>query len=396
MKMLFPIRKKSLIPLTYVEIDLNAVRHNLKSIRQLASQNTFRLPTRAKIKKRQHPVNLLTVIKAEAYGHGMKEVAKVLNHEGITFFAVSDVTEGKGLRQAGIRKPILLFESTLPEFAKDIIDYRLMPTVCTFQLAKELNHYAKSQKKRIDIHIMVDTGMARLGVWHEEAFEFIEKIYQLKALRILGIYTHFPVADSDKRFTKKQIQTLYDLVVKLDKKGMVIPYIHAANSMGLAGYKTHVLNLVRPGLMIYGLYPDARLRNRIKLKPVMRVKSKIILIKRIKRGTGVSYGRTFVAKKDMTIAIIPIGYNDGYLRNFSNKADVLIESKRCPVLGHVTMDQIVVDISKVKRAALGKEVVILGKQGRHEVSADELARYANTINYEIVCSLGNRLPRVYI
>ena len=390
------MNKKNIKPATSIEIDLKAVRHNVKEIRKLANKNKFHIPSRPQLKnKNLASMDILAVIKANAYGHGVDKIAPLLEDIGVNFFGVSDAAEGIQLRELGIKKPILLFESTLVENVKQIINYQLMPTVCTLAFAQALNCYAKQSKKRIDIHVKVDTGMGRLGVWHQEAFDFIKKVHRLEHLRIMGIFTHFSSADTNIKFTHKQIQSLYYLVKQLDKIGLIIPYIHAANSMGLAGFETHVLNLSRPGLMLYGLYPHPSLINKIKLKPVMSVKSKVIFVKDIQKGRSISYGRTFFTKKDMKIAVIPIGYNDGYFRALSNKADVLIGGKRCPVVGRVTMDQIMVDVSKVPSVKIGMGVVILGKQKKEVITADELAKHAKTISYEIVCNLGNRLSHVF-
>ncbi|MDP8212998.1 MAG: alanine racemase [Candidatus Zapsychrus exili] len=382
--------------LAWTEIDLKAIKHNVGELKKLASKNKFVIASRAKVKSDLAKMKLLTVVKADAYGHGAGKIAKFLESQGVEYFGVSDLKEGIQLREAKIKKPILLFESTLPLFIKDIIKYRLTPTICSIEFAKELNDYALKLKKRIKVHIKVDTGMSRLGVWHSDAFDFIKKVYDFKQLDIYGIYTHFPSADTNKKFTTQQINILSDLVIKLDKKGMIIPFVHASNSMGLSGYKTNVLNLSRPGIMLYGLYPSANLKNSIKLKPALSVKSKIIFLKSIPKGRGVSYGQTFVAKKTMKIATIPIGYNDGYLRAFSNKANIIVKGILCPVIGNVTMDQIIVDVSKVKNPKFGMTVTILGREKGVEVSADNLALYANTINYEILCLLGNRLPKTYI
>lgn len=382
--------------LTYCEVDLKAVEHNLNQVVKLASRNKFILLTRPSSGKKVRDIEtVLAVIKADAYGHGVEKIAPLLDKQGVGFFGVSDIHEGMALRKIGIKKPILLFESTLASHARRIADYQLMPTVCTLELAKSLNQRAQRRKKRIDIHIKVDTGMGRLGIWHEDAFDFIKKVNALTFLRIMGIFTHFPAADTDRRFTKEQIERLYNLVTKLDRTGLIIPYIHAANSMGLAGYQTHILNLSRPGLMLYGLYPYANLRKKFLLKPVLSVRSHVIFLKEIKKGRSISYGRTFFTKRDMLIATVPIGYNDGYFRAFSNQAFVLIGGIRCPVVGRVTMDQIMVDASRVKGIKLGSPVTVLGKQKGECVSADELAKYAGTISYEIVCSLGGRIPRVH-
>ncbi|OGX58296.1 MAG: alanine racemase [Omnitrophica WOR_2 bacterium RIFOXYB2_FULL_38_16] len=388
------IKKNNDAVLTWAEIDLKAIKHNIKELKKLAVANKFIFPSRKGIQKtKPKPPEILAVIKADAYGHGVEQIALLLEKEGVNFFGVSDINEGITLRKLGIEKPILLFETTLASCAKKLIDNNLMPTVCTLELAKALNEYANKKRKIVDIHVKVDTGMGRLGVWHKEAFDFIGELMKLNRLRIMGIFTHFPAADTDQKFTKDQIECLYDLVVRLDKGGLIIPYIHAANSMGLAGYKTHVLNLVRPGLMLYGLFPDNSFKDKIDLKPAMSIRSQVIFLKDIEKGRSISYGRTFFSKSDMTVAVIPIGYNDGFFRLFSNQASVLIGGKRCKVIGRVTMDQIIVDVSSVKGPKIGMPVVILGKQGEETITAEELAEYAKTINYEIVCNLGNRLVR---
>ncbi|MCA9407360.1 MAG: alanine racemase [Candidatus Omnitrophica bacterium] len=383
--------------LTWVEINLKAVEHNVRCLRVLAKKNKFYLPTRRNSKKYSYSHSqILAVIKADAYGHGAEQIGLLLQKEGIDYFAVSDVAEGIKLRKSGIKRPILLLESTLNEFVKEIFQYQLTPTICTYELALALQQRAKKLNRRCSIHIKVDTGMGRLGVWHQQAYEFIGRIHQLRNLTIHGLYTHFPAADTNHAFTREQIQTFYNLILRLDKSGIVIPFIHAANSMGLAGYKTHVLNLVRPGLMLYGLYPQDKLKTKIHLKPVMSIKSRIIFLKNIEKGRSISYGRKFIARQSMKVATLPIGYSDGYSRLLSNKGDVLIKGQRCPILGAVTMDQIVVDVSKVPNLQLGMPVTILGREGKEEVAADELARLAGTINYEIVCNLGNRLAREYV
>jgi alanine racemase len=382
--------------LTWAEIDRKAIKYNLQALRKLTERNRFVLPNRETLKNIfAQPQYILSVIKANAYGHGVAEVSRLLDQAGVGFFGVSDVSEGIQLRELGITKPVLLFESTLAEFAKDMVHYQLMPAVCSLRLARSLNRYAASMNRKMDIHILVDTGMGRLGIWHEEAFDFIKQIFRMRNLRPMGIFTHFPAADTDKKFTRQQIHDLHALITQLDKAGMIIPYIHAANSMGLAGYKTRILNLARPGLMLYGLYPHDSLRKQIRLKPAMTVKSRIIFLKNVRKGRSISYGRSFFTQRNMKIATLPIGYNDGYLRILSNRAHVLVHGQKCPVIGRVTMDQIMIDVTSVKNVRLNSTVVLLGEQRGDSITADELAHHARTINYEIVCSLGNRLPKLY-
>lgn len=381
----------------WAEVDLRAIRHNYRELKKVVNLRTIEGPSQKRplLRKGRSP-GLLTVIKADAYGHGMLKIASTLDNLGVSFFGVSDVTEGVTLRKNGFKNAILLFESTLPSCAKEVVEYNLTPTVCTRTLASSLNTYAKALSRKADIHIKIDTGMGRLGIWYPEAYPFIRQIAKYDHLSIKGLYTHFPVADTDKNYTKNQIDQLYDLVKKLDNEAVIIPYVHAANSMGLVGYKSHILNLSRPGLMLYGLYPANFLKKRIKLDPAMSVKAKVIFVKKVIKGRGISYGHTFVAESDMMVATLPIGYSNGYMRCLSNKSHVLIQGKRCPVIGNVTMDQIMIDVSRLKNVKIGSEAVILGGQQKEMITADELARHANTINYEIVCSLGNLLPRVYL
>ncbi|MBF0479624.1 MAG: alanine racemase [Candidatus Omnitrophica bacterium] len=387
---------KDVSPVTWVEVDLGALRHNVTQIQELAAGNPFFLPFRPDTaNKTFDATQVLAVIKADAYGHGMDKVGPELDRMGVGFFGVSDVPEGIRLRNLGIKKPVLLFESTLPDYAKQMAEYDLMPAVCTMDLAEALNECGQKKKKRVDIHVVLDTGMGRLGVWYKEAYPFIEKLMNMRYLRVMGIMTHFPAADSDRAFTKQQIRIVYNLVKRLDQGGLIIPYIHAANSMGLASYETHVLNLARPGLMLYGLYPHPSLQKKISLRPVMSVKSKVLFLKDVGKGRSISYGRTFFTQKDMKVAVVPIGYHDGYFRSLSNQSHMVINGVRCPVIGRVTMDQCMLDVSKVPYLMAGMPVTVIGQEAQASVTADELADIAGTINYEIVCNLGNRLPRIY-
>jgi len=340
-------------------------------------------------------MELISVVKADAYGHGMLEVARIIDECGGKFFAVSNIDEGILLREAGFKQDILLFETTLPELAQAIVDHHLTPTVCTIELAAAVNTYAKSLKKKISVHVKIDTAMGRLGISLDDAMDFIENLRSLTHLDLQGIYTHFPSADINEDLTLKQIDSFMGLIAGLEERGVKFTYVHAANSVGFVGYKNVFFNLARPGLMLYGLYPNETARQKISLKPALSVTSRIILLKNVPKGQGISYGHAYLATRDMIIAVLPIGYNDGYTRSCSNKSFVLIDGERCPVLGRVTMDQIVVDVTHVKTPSLGMPAIILGEQNNQSITADDLAQWSDTINYEVVCNLGNRLPRVY-
>ncbi len=373
---------RKLLNNTWIEVDTAALRHNLRCLKKAAGKGT----------------KLLGVVKANAYGHGMVEVARILRREKIDWLGVADVKEGIELRQKGVGGPILVFENILPfsHFINALFRYRLTPTVCSIPLAKSINRVAKRQKRRKKIHLKIDTGMGRLGVGCEDFSNFVKEIKNYPFLDIEGIYTHFPVADTNRAFTRKQVNILKRLKNVLAKEGIVPKYVHAANSMGLVSYHFPELNLARVGLMMYGLHPISTTKRHFPLKPVMAVKSRITFLKEVRTGQSISYGRTFIASRPIRVAVIPLGYNDGYCRLFSNKASVLIHGKRCPVVGRVTMDMTMVDVSKVKGVSLGDEVVICGKQGKSEISVDELARLSGTINYEVVCHFGACLPHVYL
>ncbi len=373
---------------TWAEIDLKALGHNFEELKKLASKNMA------------HHAGIMPVIKADAYGHGMVHVAKTLDGLGCKMFAVSNVLEGIALRDAGFKQKILAFESTLPSYAIALIDYNLTPTVCNKELADALEEHAAKGGKEVPVHIKVDTGMGRLGLDEAEALNFLEYLRSnCTHLKVEGIYTHFPLADTDREFTFAQMRRFRDIVFVLQNHFFTFTYVHAGNSMGLGEYKSELFNLARPGLMLYGVYPSHELIEKVNLKPALSVKAKIIFVKTIAKGKGVSYGHTFKAKEDTTVAVLPIGYSNGYMRTLSNKAFVLIAGMRCPVVGRVTMDQIMVDITPIGLSGripkIGDEAVLIGSQKDSHITADEVAEWAGTISYEILCALGSRLHRSY-
>ena len=375
-------------PPTWCEIDLKALAYNFEQLQKLAAKNMSR------------SLGIMPVIKADAYGHGMIQVAECLRECGCKYWAVSNASEGLRLRATGFKEKILLFETTLVSEAKEIVEYQLTPTVTTLEMAHALDHCAHQAGIQIPVHIKIDTGMGRLGVNEEQALDFVQTLQaQCPNLILEGIYTHFPVADSDRDFTLGQMRRFRDLVYSLENQFITFSFVHAGNSMGLGDYKSDLFNLARPGIMLYGVYPLEDLKNKVHLKPVMSVKTRIIFVQTIAKGRGISYGHTFKAKEDITVAVLPIGYSNGYLRSLSNKAFVLVAGVRCPVVGRVTMDQIIVDVTAATLSGripkIGDEAVIMGDQKGASVSVDEVALWAGTISYEILCSLGNHQPRVY-
>lgn len=363
---------------TWAEIDLDAIRYNFSQVKNIVKGT----------------IKVLVVVKADAYGHGASQISKALIKEGVDYLGVAAVDEAIQLRQANIKKPILILSNILAKEADIVVRHDITQTVCTPDIAKLLNRSAKKQNKIAKVHIKVDTGMGRLGVWHERAFDFIKDILHLKNIKIEGIYTHLASADEDDAaFTHSQIEKFSQLIDNLLKHNIHLPLRHAANSMGVISFKNSHLNLVRPGLMIYGLYP--RLDIPVKLHPAMSFKTKIIYLKETPPGRTISYGRTHVTKTHTKIATIPVGYADGYNRLLSNKAQVLVRGTRCPVVGRVCMDHTMIDVGSIKDVRVGDEVVLMGNQGKERITAEELANLCGTIPYEIVCWVSKRVPRVY-
>jgi alanine racemase len=362
---------------TWTEVDLSALDFNFRQVKRIIAKNT----------------KIMAVIKCNAYGHGMLPIAKRLTKLGVDYLGVVSIDEGIILRKNKIELPILILGNTMNRDVGAVLGYNLNQTVSDYHLASQLNQKAKGKGKIVGVHIKVDTGMGRLGILYRDAVKLIKEIARLSNLRCVGLFTHFPCADCDPEFTYYQIDIFNQLIRDLKGIGIQFPLLHAANSMGIMGYPQSHFNLVRPGLMLYGIYPKAGLD--IKLKPLLSLKSRIIYLKRMPSGQGISYGRSYITKKETTIAVLPVGYGDGYPRNLSNRADVLIKGRRFRISGAVCMDQIMVDVGDL-RVRVDDEVVLIGRQGKSEISAEELACLSQTIPYEIVCGIDSRVSRVYI
>ncbi len=363
---------------TLAEIDLGAIRHNLEIVSHIVKDNT----------------KILGVVKADAYGHGMKEVSKAIV-DYVDYFGVASLDEAACLRGIGIKKPILVIGAILPEEIEGVIRFNVIQTVSDLDIPKRLSRLAVSKNKRIKVHVKIDTGMGRLGFWHEDAIEFIKKIAKLKNIIIDGIFTHFPDAEADKVFTYNQIRNFKRLAEGLEAADIHIPIKHTANSMGLIDFKDSHMNMVRPGLMMYGIYPKQSLMKNILLRPALTLKTKIIHLKAMPKGRSISYGMTYVTSRPTKIATLPIGYGVGYSRHFSTKAQVLINGIRCPIAGRVCMDMCMADVGHLKNVKPGDEVTLIGRQGNEIIRAEELARLINTIPYEVLCNIGRRVPRIY-
>jgi len=363
---------------TWAEVSLAAIEYNYKQVRRLVGKS----------------IDIMVVVKANAYGHGTVEVSAVLEKLGVSYLGVATTDEAVRLRDHGIKTPVLILGSVLPEEVRVLIEKDITLTLCSDDLLEAIRKEV-SNGHRAKVHIKIDTGMGRIGIWHEEALNFIKNLAQDKKVYIEGIYTHFSSAGRDDFFTNYQIEAFEKLLTQLEGFDIRIPLAHAANSIATVDFKRSHLNLVRPGLIIYGMYPKHTFPKLIKLRPAMSLKTKIVYIKDTPPGRSISYGRTYVTQKHTKIATLPIGYADGYARNLSNKAEVIVRGRRAHVVGKVTMDQMMIDVGHIKNVKVGDEVVLIGRQGRNEIRLEKLARLAETIAYEFVCGISNRVPRVY-
>ena len=359
---------------TWAEVNLKAIKYNCSKISRALGKKT----------------EIMAIVKANAYGHGIVESSKVLEKLSIRYLGVATLDEALTLRRSGIKLPILIVGSVLPEEAGIAVKNNITLTLCNKELLKALKNISPKPK----VHIKIDTGMGRIGLWHENAINFIKNVS--KDVEIEGIYTHFSIAGRDKFFTQYQIDSFFNVLSELEELGIEIPLKHAANSIACVDWKKSHLNMVRPGIIIYGIYPKRNFARIIKLKPAFSLKTKIVFIKKTPPGRSISYGRTHITQAHTKIATIPIGYADGYGRILSNKAEVLIKGQRAPVVGKVTMDQTMINVGHIKNVKVGDEVVLVGKQRKDEIRLERLARLAGTIPYEIVTGITSRGPRIYL
>lgn len=345
--------------------------------------------------KRANKAAIMAAIKADAYGHGAVEVARILEAEGVHMFGVASVEEGVELRQAGIVSKILVLSPILYSQIDAIIEYDLIPTVSEMKFFNILAKKAKKLKQPMLVHVEIDSGMTRTGISYDNAVEAISKIERSPSIKIEGLFSHFPLADGDGAFTRKQIREFRQLIKKLRKRKIGPPYFHLANSSGIFKHKDSHFNLVRPGISLYGLAASPQIRYSRILAPVMVLKSKVVNVRTVRRNTPVSYGHTYRTKKQSKIATVSIGYGDGYPRVLSNIGEVLIKGKRAPIIGTVCMDLTMVDVTGIKGVAVGDVVTLIGKDGSEEITAEECAQRSHTIVYEITSGIGPRVARVF-
>lgn len=368
----------------WAEIDLDAIAHNVREIRRITNRRA----------------EIIGAVKADAYGHGVVETVHTMLENGVDRLAVSMLDEAIQLRKLGIEVPILILSYTDPVRAEEIILNNVTQTVFSHDLAVALSEAAVKLGRNVKIHIKVDTGMTRVGFMSGySAVKNVLDISRLPNIIVEGLFTHFASSDeSDRSYTEMQFEKFMSICNELGRVGVHIPVKHVCNSAGIMEYPEMHLDMVRPGIILYGIYPSEDVdSSKISLKPAMTLKANVILVKDVESGTCVSYGRTFKTSRQSKLATVPIGYADGYTRLLSNKGEMLINGERVPVVGRICMDQCMVDVTDVKKPVqVGDEVVLLGRQGGEEINAGEVAAAIGTISYEVLCIIGKRIPRVYI
>jgi alanine racemase len=370
---------------TRAEIDLQAFQHNLQTLRKYLDPQT----------------QIMAVVKADAYGHGAIPCARIAVENGADYLGAGVIEEGIELRENGLNAPILILGSIFPDEAEELVRHNLATILCTQPLAQALSKEAEKQDKTVSVHIKVDTGMNRLGISPKNLPALLDQVRNLKNLKIEAVSTHFSSADDeDLSVTQAQLEKFQTALTILQKEGVHTPIVHCANTSALFKFPESHFNMVRPGLILYGVLPSPSLRPVIDqgenpFQPVMQWKSQIILLKPIAKNQPVSYSGSFTTQRDSLIATLPIGYADGLHRMLSNKMDVLIRGRRAPQVGNICMDMILIDVTDIPDVQAGDEVVIFGRQGDEMISVEELAVKGKTIPYEILCSVSKRVPRIY-
>ena len=373
-----------MIKRTWAEIDLNAAKANIQNIRAITDKNA----------------KIMAVVKADAYGNGYYEMAKTFLENGADYLAVATLEEGVLIRKAGITAPMLILGTCMEDMAQPLIDYEIIPNVYSYKIAKSISDMAVKKNKTVNIHIKLDTGMGRIGYVigddNEDVVSEILEISKLPNINIEGIFSHFSTSDEENGdYTQLQFERFMNVCNALEDRGLKIPIRHICNSAGIMMYPKMHLDMVRPGVILYGMYPSDEVdKERLKLYPVMTLKSRITNIKELPPQYGVSYGKEYITTADKTVvATVPVGYADGYLRGIAKEGYIAIGNKKAKIIGRICMDQCMIDVTNVHNISVGDEVTLFGKD---TVTIDDLASWLHTINYEVSCCISKRIPRVYI
>lgn len=364
---------------TVAEIDLGAIAHNLRAIQA-----------------RVAPARVMAVVKANAYGHGILDVAQTAVACGVSYLGVATLEEALQLRGNGFDLPVLVFGGFFAEQAEAFVEHGVTATVYDWPRAERLAKVALERGKKVPVHVKVDTGMGRVGVDWSQASAFVARLFELQGVEVEGVYSHFASSDAtDKTYAKMQLRRFRQLLEDLQARKIVVPWRHMANSGAILDLPESYFDMVRAGVMLYGYYPSDETSESVALRPAMALKSQIIAVKEVQAGTAISYNSTYKTRERTRIAIVPVGYGDGYNRLLSNRGEALVRGRRVPVVGRVCMDQIMLDLGPEGEAAVGDEVVLLGRQGSDEITIYEWCEKLNTIPYEVTCLITGRVPRCY-
>ena len=379
----------NMVKRTWAEISLNAIEHNYNVIRNKVADDT----------------KVCCVIKADGYGHGAVELSQIYEKLGADFFAVSNIDEGIEIRKSGSKRPIVILGYTPVSDAKNLAAYNISQAVFSLEYAKELSEKCVEEDCICKMHIKVDSGMSRIGFMCQEfprdeySIEEICEACCLPNLEVEGLFTHFCVSDEDaegREFTNKQYENFIHVRDSLKKRGVDISVVHCSNSGAIEDYPETCCDMVRAGIILYGLAPSSKLADRLDLVPAMTLKTVVAFVKEVQKGATISYGRTFTADRKMKIATVPIGYADGFIRQNAKDGYMTVNGKKAKIVGRICMDQTMLDVTDIEDVKTGDEVVVFGTGENGEPTADSLAENTGTINYETVCLVGKRVPRIYI
>jgi len=359
-----------------LQIDLDAFKFNVNQIKSKLSSKT----------------RIMAMIKADAYGIGAEKLINTLTECDVNYVAVANALEGESIRKHSSEINIVVINQPLEEQIERIVENNLIAGISGMDFVKKLNECARKNNVISKVHLEVDTGAGRNGILPSQLDNIMNVFNELTNIKLEGVYTHFSCADSDDEYTLNQIKIFENVIEKIKEMG-INPIIHCANSAAILNYPQVHFDMVRPGILLYGYYPDESIKRQITLKPVEKWVSKISYIKKVPKGTSISYNKTFVTDRDSIIAVVPVGYADGYRRVFSNKADVLVKGKRAKVVGNVCMDMMMIDVTDISEVNIGDDVYLFENK---EITVDELAKIADTINYEIIVGIGKRVGREYI
>lgn len=377
---------------TRAEVNLSYLGYNFKVIKNFVNNNS----PKPKVK-------ICGVVKANAYGHGIQKISEELVSLGVDYLGVANYDEAIKLRPTIPDTKILVFGTLIHSklkpatYVAKLLKHNLIATVASLETARFLDYYSRNSGRKFRVHIKIDTGMRRIGFDVKRAYKNVLQVLSYKNLNVEGIYTHFATAEmKDKTFARIQLNKFNDLLETLAKNGVEFPLVHAANSGAILNLKDSYYNMVRPGLLLYGYYPSDEIERKLDVKPIMSLRSKVTYIKRVEANTSISYGRTYFTKKKTFIGSIPVGYGDGYWRALSNKGNVVINGKLYPVVGMITMDWLMVDLGEKTDVKVGDEALLIGKQNNLDLGADVIAKKVNSIPYEVLTAIADRVQRVYL